>query len=57
MNAEPSPPGGLVAVLDENRTLDLNRIPAENISRLISRIIPAEHRETTIDIAAFNSSI
>ncbi len=57
MAAQPEQTSRLVVTLDRDRTLQLDRISTESISRLVERIAPRERSEATIDVAAFNSSI
>lgn len=47
----------LVAALDQNHKLPLDRIPADDIAKIVARVAPREPAASDQDVAVFNSAI
>lgn len=57
MSTETMQAARLVAALDQNHKLPLDRIPADDIAKIVDRIAPHEPAPSGRDVAAFNSAI
>lgn len=57
MSTETMQAARLVAALDQNHKLPLDRIPADDIAKIADRIAPREPAPSGRDVAAFNSAI